>query len=382
MNNNDSILTSRNKRKIVGYSLLIIVLYFLVFGYLSVRPFDKWALSPFVDGMLGVFMGAGTIAIITGIILVVQSVIEAERTKKQKVFDQKLALYNDIIEEMKEFYRIKEGEEGQVIDDEERSALFFTQLKVALLSRPKTFRSYSKLLENIAEDDGSVKDTASKLLLEFIVDARDDLDVQQKMSPDDKALMNEAIAIAEKEAEGIRLKGRATYFVGDSPLQQYLSQFEDRAEPELIQTIETVHEFLVNRFSGREGVEIAYTATGGVSLFALGKQRGSKFCYLRLDDRLPVPGEGKRLRVDLYLLKSASNGYAIPSVDRLTTHQSLYGFEFYTVRLSTPTDFRDEIKHLIEDSFDTRVNGGVVSERKSKQELRLLAKEGLERASL
>ena len=62
MSQSKNALTRRSRGRIIRYSILITVIYLVVFGYLSVRPFDDWALAPFVDGMLGVFMGAGAIA--------------------------------------------------------------------------------------------------------------------------------------------------------------------------------------------------------------------------------------------------------------------------------------------------------------------------------
>jgi len=374
----NSSLTQRNKGKIVRYSILITVIYLIVFGYLSVRPFEKWVLAPFVDGILGVFMGAGAIAIITGIILVVQSVIESERTKKQKVFDQKLALYNQIIDEMQEVYRIKEDEESQILDAEERMGLYFTQLRVALLSRPKTLQSFSRLVNNLADQDGVIKAEASKLLLDFVIDAREDLDVQQPMNATDQAMLDDAIEIAEKEAEHIRTLGRATYFVGDNPLQQYLDQFSEQADSTLIQTMNDVHDYLVEQFANRDGVSFDYTRTGGLSCFALGKKRGAKFCYLRFEDFSEKPGKPRKLGVHLYLLKSPSNDYEVPRINGLSTHQSWHGFEFFTVKLISPEDFSDEVKSMIAESYKTRVQSEVLKERKSKKELRELAKRDLD----
>ncbi|GAH18054.1 unnamed protein product, partial [marine sediment metagenome] len=200
-------ITPKNRNKIIGYSIIITIIYFACFVLLKTHPFEDWWLWPFFDDMIGVFMAAGAIAIITGIILVVQSVIESERDKKQKVFDKKLALYSGIIEQMEGLYRLKEGEEVPLIDDQERTDLFFTQLKVALLAKPKTFRSYSQLINDIADDEGVIKEEATKLLLDFIVDARSDLDVQEEMSPEDQKSFNESLEIAEKAAGNIQKTG-------------------------------------------------------------------------------------------------------------------------------------------------------------------------------
>ena len=70
-------ITPKNRNRIVSYSAIVIIIYFACFALLSTHTFQDWKLGPFFEGMIGVFMGAGAIAIITGIILVAFSVISA-----------------------------------------------------------------------------------------------------------------------------------------------------------------------------------------------------------------------------------------------------------------------------------------------------------------
>ena len=208
-------LTPRSRNKIVTYGVIIVLIYFVCFAFLSTHVFQEWAFGPFFEGMIGVFMGAGAIAIITGVIMVVQSIIASDRDKKQKVFDQKLTLYRGIIEQMEGFYKLKEGEDVAQIDEQERTELFFTQLKVALLSRPKTFRSYSQLINDISDEQGVIKEEASALLLDFVVNARDDLDVQEEMTSEDRTQFESALAIASHEAEKLNVWQQRTEDVQD-----------------------------------------------------------------------------------------------------------------------------------------------------------------------
>ena len=285
-------ITPKSRNKIITYSVIITIIYVACFAFLSTHTFRTWALLPFFESMIGVFMGAGAIAIITGIILVVQSVIEGERDKKQKVFDKKLALYSGIIDQMEDLYRLKDNEDVPLIDEQERMDLFFTQLKVALLARPQTFRSFSQLINDIADDEGVINEEASRLLLNFVVDARNDLDVQEEMSPEDQKSFNESLEIAEKAAGSIQKTGRGTYFVSDDPFQQYIDQYmttegrkdlgfsksmlDKKPEDSAIQTIKAVQNYLKKSFEYRPGVSFDYTRTGGLSCFALGKKKKRK----------------------------------------------------------------------------------------------------------
>jgi hypothetical protein len=334
--------------------------------------------------MIGVFMGAGAIAIITGIILVVQSIIEGERDKRQKVFDKKLALYSGIIEQMEQLYCIKEDEDVPMIDQHERMDLFFTQLKVALLARPKTFHSYSQLINDIANDEGVIKEEATKLLLDFVVDARNDLDVQEEMTAEDQRSLNESIKIAEKAASTIQQTGRGTYFVSEDPFQQYVDQFSasasgvKRPDDDALRNIRSIHDYLVEKYGSREGVTFDYTATGGCAGFALGQKRNAKFCYLRFDSwRGACNDQDLALVPTLYLLKHAESVPDVPCFENLLTAQSPQGYEFYIVRPSDHSQFSDQVRDLIELSFLARKDGKIIDERKSKPELRNLYKADL-----
>ena len=160
------------------WGLFLTVFYIVSFGFLSVHKFQLWNLSPFIESLIGVFMGAGAIAIITGIILVFQQALESEQKKDNEVFKEKLSLYKDIITQMQEAFKVNEGEEKPMISTEEKQDLFFTQLNIALLSKPKTFRLYSEMLKNISDNEGNVTNDAPDKLLAFIKEARLDLDVQ------------------------------------------------------------------------------------------------------------------------------------------------------------------------------------------------------------
>ena len=193
-------LNDKLKKQLIFVGLVATVFYIACFALLEVHEFTNWSLLPFVESLIGVFMGAGAIAIITGIILIFQSSLQSQQEKGQEVFEEKLKLYKKVINQMEEAFRVQKGEKTSSITEEEKFDLYFTQLNIALLSKPKTFRSFSKLIDDIAEEDGSLKEDATELLLNFIIDARNDLDVQEKMTDQDLYDFNAAKKLAKAQA--------------------------------------------------------------------------------------------------------------------------------------------------------------------------------------
>ena len=196
-------LSDEMKKQLIIMGTFTVFFYILCFGLLKTHNFQIWTLAPFIESLIGTFMAAAAVAIITGTILIFQSSIQAENQKKQEVFKEKMSLYSSIINQMQEAFIQQTGEDKTIITENEKLGLFFTQLNVVLLSKPKTFRSFSELINNLAEEDGSLKDGASKLLLDFIIDARNDLDVQEKMTNQDKTYFSDAIKIANDQADKV-----------------------------------------------------------------------------------------------------------------------------------------------------------------------------------
>jgi len=311
-------MTAKTKKQLVLYSAIILIIYFICFGFLSMHQFKDWALFPFFESMLGVFMGAGAIAIITGIILVFQSIVESERNKKQKVFDKKMDLYQSIITEMKEKFKVKEGEDKPKITSEERMDLFFTQLNIALLSKPKTFRLFSEMLNDISDEEGNITDGASKKLLRFIEEAREDLDVQEPMTAEDRANFSAAVEIAEQEAEKTTKPYQRTMYSRyeewkKKQIEKAPKSEKSREKLELsLEMFEFIHEQLQMRFGERSNFEMKYAKTSGCTCYAENK----KFLELNFQ---------RMGTVSLFLLKDFKNDYRIPNIPPfITTHPRNY----------------------------------------------------------
>ena len=129
------------KIQIKWWGFFATAFYFICFGLLKTHDFQVWALSPFVESLIGTFMGAGAIAIITGIILIFQSSIQAEQQKTQEVFKEKMKLYSLIIDKMEAISKddkISEPEDKEIIS---------ILAKIGLLSNQNTYEQFNNFVQ-------------------------------------------------------------------------------------------------------------------------------------------------------------------------------------------------------------------------------------------
>jgi len=174
---------------------VIVAFYVFCFGFLATHSFQVWILAPFVESLIGVFMGAGAIAVITGIILIFQSSIQAEQEKKQEVFKEKMKLYSSIIDKLIEIKR-----DGKVNDDE-RLDILSIQSKIELLSNQETFDKFIDFQSDLTDEDGNINENYSHLLMDFIGSARDDLEVQDTMTIEQKEALEKTKEKSKRVAE-------------------------------------------------------------------------------------------------------------------------------------------------------------------------------------
>jgi|TARA_Y100000294_G_scaffold169973_1_gene181712 hypothetical protein len=188
-------LSKQMKNQVKIWGFVIAAIYVVCFAFLAVHKFQIWILSPFVESLIAVIMGAGASAIIVGIILVFQSAIQAEQEKKQEVFKAKMKLYSLIIDKMEAISKddkISETEDKEIIS---------ILAKIGLLSNPKTFEQFNNFIINLKDEEGNISDNYASLLLDFISSARDDLEVQEAMTIEQeeklKKIKKESIKVAE-----------------------------------------------------------------------------------------------------------------------------------------------------------------------------------------
>jgi len=188
-------LSKQMQKQYKIWGTIIVMSYVACFGFLVTHNFQIWILAPFVESLIGVFMGAGAIAVITGIILIFQSSIQAEQEKKQEVFKEKMKLYSSIIDKLIEIKR-----DGKVNDDE-RLDILSIQSKIELLSNQETFDKFIDFQSDLTDEDGNINENYSHLLMDFIGSARDDLEVQDTMTIEQKEALEKTKEKSKRVAE-------------------------------------------------------------------------------------------------------------------------------------------------------------------------------------
>ena len=183
--------SEKTKKEFKLWTAILLIIYFVSFGLLVVHKFQLWILSPFVEGQIGVFMAAGAIAIITGIILIFQSSVDSEQKKKQEVFKKKMDLYSNVIERMNDIRR-----DGIVTTDNQNEILSLVS-KIALLSNLSTFEKFNDFALDLADDEGKIKPGYPSRLMNFVLEARKDLEVHGKISKIDEEILTKAKTVSE-----------------------------------------------------------------------------------------------------------------------------------------------------------------------------------------
>jgi len=188
-------LSKQMKNQVKIWGFVIAAIYVVCFAFLAVHKFQIWILSPFVESLIAVIMGAGASAIIVGIILVFQSAIQAEQEKKQEVFKAKMKLYSLIIDKMEAISK------NNKIDENEDKEIISILAKIGLLSNQNTYEQFNNLVKELKDEEGNVSENYTSLLLDFISSAREDLEVQEAMTIEQeeklKKIKKESIKVAE-----------------------------------------------------------------------------------------------------------------------------------------------------------------------------------------
>lgn len=146
----------------IAVSVFIAAIYFGTFGFLSIYDFSQWTFGPFIESVIGVFLGAGAIGIITGVIIMFQSSLESKKEKAKEIFDQKINLYKEVIDNVNHMFvdgKINEGEFRQIE---------LMLLKLQLMAKDETIETFVNFYKKVA--DMIPTDTDGDGELEFDVD--------------------------------------------------------------------------------------------------------------------------------------------------------------------------------------------------------------------
>lgn len=129
----------------IAVSIFIGIIYFGTFGFLEVYDFEKWKYGAFIQSVLSVFLGAGAIGIITGVIIMFQSSLESKKEKAKEIFDQKITLYKEVIDKVNHMFV-----DGK-INEEEFRQIELMLLKLQLMAKDETIHTFVNFYKKVAD---------------------------------------------------------------------------------------------------------------------------------------------------------------------------------------------------------------------------------------
>jgi hypothetical protein len=187
-------------------SILFIVGIAVFFGF---APLFELAGSGFAGRIIGATFGSIFAILMTMFLLNKQTEIEQESKKSERVFDEKVVLYKDILGMSKEVV-----EDGQ-LDSKEILALPFTLIKMQMVGGDEAIKIYTSFFEKIndiyeaSEEEvvqipESDKQQLFTLLSRFAVQCRVDLGISD--TPIDESIFARAISVVEQSDKAVKGK--------------------------------------------------------------------------------------------------------------------------------------------------------------------------------
>ena len=127
---------------VIGF-LLYVVIFIIPFGFLTTFDFEEWKYAPFVQSIVGTFMGGGTIAIITAGLLVFQKRLDSEHKRKEDVFKKRIEVYHKVIQQLAPTFI-----DGQ-FDEKDIHQAELLKYEVALVASKEVQEEYNEFLDQV-----------------------------------------------------------------------------------------------------------------------------------------------------------------------------------------------------------------------------------------
>ena len=241
---------------IISALKILILLLLLVLIFAAWFRVEHYAEVLKTRDLINTFSGAGIIIVLTTLVLMIQTRVQARESKKQEVFKQKIKLYNDIIQASESI------REDGTLDDAEKNKLEFLTAKVALLSNQKTLEAFveftSKLYDNTDEEGNILDETNNEgevvnIFLPFIKAAREDLEVQSVIEGNLTKTFNEIEKVQNKREK--YQKSSYTNFDIFIKENKHLNKYKDNEGwyNSRIKLIKDIHTYIINNCGDMEG---------------------------------------------------------------------------------------------------------------------------------
>ena len=208
---NSSIQETRKK----GTKTLISLAIIAVAVYLGFTPLFQLIPEGVPQAVVGSSFGAIFVIILTMFLLNKQTEIEQESKRSERVFDEKVQLYQKILETTREI--VEDG----VITSTELTQLPFALINLQMLGADETIQSYSVVFEKISEiydksdeDDVEISEEEKIELFtsisQFAAQCRTDLAISEKSI--DTGLFERTLKAVEQSSESVTRKRDTTKF--------------------------------------------------------------------------------------------------------------------------------------------------------------------------
>ncbi|RLD73142.1 MAG: hypothetical protein DRJ10_18175 [Bacteroidetes bacterium] len=318
--------------------VIIVIIYISSFVFLSVYEFQDWKYGSFIESLIAVFQGAGVIAIITAVILLFQSQLEAQKEKGQKVFNEKISLYKEAIEVVENIFKDNRIESGEL------QRLEFIILKLQLISSDSTIRKFVEFYQKIVdvadidliqENNFTKSADLKRAFSEFIGKCRVELQLSENEL--DKSIFQQ---IQETVENSDKKKWQKSNYKDWDNYEEFLKEETNVSTP-TINLIKKIHDDIINEYSIPQKATVNYTKT--------------MISFLVHN----APSSRKRF---LMITSFSANKFALsPSKDKnevapdgTTTVASWT--DSYSIEIKGSTDYNDKAKHLIEKSYEYIMN--------------------------
>ena len=201
--------TKLDETRSQGFKILSILFIVGIAVFLGFAPLFELAGAGFAGRIIGATFGSIFAILMTMFLLNKQTEIEQESKKSERVFDEKVVLYKDILGMSKELL-----EDGQ-LDSKEILALPFTLIKMQMVGGDEAIKIYTSFFEKIndiyeSSDDEVVqipesdKQQLFPLLSRFAVQCRVDLGISD--TPIDESIFARAISVVEQSDKAVKGK--------------------------------------------------------------------------------------------------------------------------------------------------------------------------------
>ena len=329
--------TNTTKWQIIFGTILIGIVFTATFAFLSTYQFEEWKYSGFAKSMIGILMGTVALGVITGVIIIFQSIVATDKEKNQKIFDERLSLYKDFTKQTMSIIS------DNILDSEEREQLKVIEKEVLMIASSETYKKWSELYnamldlkkeekEEIENEEEMILNISDKSI-DFVNSCRKDLEI---------GVIDKATIKFSKDQSRDEIKKTKKFTV--SNFKDYDSWLSQRTEKDTKITNKDkllhkeIHSFIKEKYSELE-----------VKL----RKRGSSF-YHNNGKKVANLYLTGRNGVSLTMIRSEEDGYKFPNMTYVCENlrNDVKNCEYFNVINVTNLD--DSIKKVIEESYNIR----------------------------